>query len=30
MAPQLKGKSSEIFYFSTGKHKECAYLAEIK
>jgi len=30
MAPHLKRKASEIFYFSTGKQKECAYLAEIK
>lgn len=30
MAPLLKRKASERLYFSTGKHKECAYLAEIK
>lgn len=30
MALLLKRKASERFYFSTGKHKECAYLAEIK
>lgn len=30
MAPLLKRKASERFSFSTGKPKECAYLAEIK